>query len=44
MEDWHARLGGGVHADAILDRIIHNVDIVFAGKLNMRKIESVKNQ
>lgn len=44
MEDWHARLGGGVHADAILDRIIHNVDIVFAGKLNMRKIESVKEK
>ena len=42
MEDWHTRLGGGVHADAILDRIIHNVEIVFAGKLNMRKIESVK--
>ena len=43
MEDWHTRLGGGVHADAILDRIIHNVEIVFAGKLNMRKIESVKD-
>ena len=42
MEDWHTRLGGGVHADAILDRIIHNVEIVFAGKLNIRKIESVK--
>lgn len=42
MEDWHTRLDGGVHADAILDRIIHNVEIVFAGKLNMRKIESVK--
>lgn len=42
MEDWHTRLGGGVHADAILDRIIHNMEIVFAGKLNMRKIESVK--
>ena len=30
MEDWYTRLGGGVHADAILDRIIHNVEIVFA--------------
>ncbi len=29
---------------AILDRIIHNVEIVFAGKLNMRKIESVKDK
>jgi len=23
-KDWHARLGGGVHADAIMDRIVHN--------------------
>lgn len=43
IEDWHSRLGGGVHADAILDRIIHNVEMVFAGKLNMRDIQSVKS-
>lgn len=23
-KDWHARLGGSVHADAIMDRIVHN--------------------
>jgi hypothetical protein len=23
-KDWHQRLGGGVHADAIMDRIVHN--------------------
>ena len=23
QKDWHARLGGGVHADAIMDRIVH---------------------
>lgn len=23
-KDWHPRLGGGVHADAIMDRIVHN--------------------
>ena len=22
--DWHQRLGSGVHADAIMDRIVHN--------------------
>ena len=33
----------GSEGDAILDRIIHNVEIVLAGKLNMRKIESVKD-
>ena len=42
LEDWIARLGGGVHADAIFDRIVHNVEPVFAGKLNMREIESIK--
>lgn len=24
QSDWHKRLGGGVHADAIMDRIVHN--------------------
>jgi len=23
-EDWHGRLGGGVHVDAIMDRIVRN--------------------
>ncbi len=35
--DWHSRLGGGVHADAIMDRIIHNAIWVEAGRLNMRE-------
>ncbi len=34
--DWHARLGGGVHADAIMDRIIHNAVWVNTGDKNMR--------
>lgn len=36
-EDWHSRLGGGVHADAIMDRIVHNAVWVYAGNLNMRE-------
>ncbi len=36
-EDWHSRLGGGVHADAIMDRIIHNATWVYTGNLNMRQ-------
>jgi DNA replication protein DnaC len=36
-EDWHARLGGGVHADAIMDRIIHNSVWVETGIMNMRE-------
>lgn len=35
--DWHSRLGGGVHADAIMDRIIHNAIWVETGTLNMRE-------
>lgn len=36
-EDWHARLGGGVHADAMMDRIVHNAAWMFTGNLNMRQ-------
>lgn len=35
--DWHARLGGGVHADAILDRIVHNAVWIETGDMNMRE-------
>lgn len=31
---WHVRLGGGVHADAIMDRIVHNAAWGYAGNLN----------
>lgn len=37
QEDWHARLGGGVHADAIMDRIVHNAVWIETGILNMRE-------
>jgi DNA replication protein DnaC len=36
-QDWHARLGGGAHADAILDRIVHNTVWVETGTVNMRE-------
>ena len=36
-DDWHARLGGGVHADAIMDRIVHNAVWVETGSMNMRE-------
>ena len=36
-EDWFDRLGGGVHADAILDRIVHNAIFVETGSMNMRE-------
>lgn len=37
-EDWHSRLGGGVHADAMMDRIVHNAAWIFTGNLNMRQL------
>ena len=36
-EDRFDRLGGGVHADAILDRIVHNAIFVETGSMNMRE-------
>ena len=37
QKDWHLRLGSGVHADAIMDRIIHNAIWVETGNYNMRE-------
>lgn len=42
-EDWHSRLGGGVHADAIMDRIVHNAVWVETGSMNMREYYSKQN-
>lgn len=36
-EDWHSRLGGGIHADAIMDRIVHNAVWIETGGMNMRE-------
>lgn len=36
-KDWHARLGGGVHADAIMDRIVHGAAWLETGEVNMRE-------
>ena len=35
-KDWHARLRGGVHADAIMDRIVHTATWLESGEINMR--------
>ena len=44
IESWHLRLGGGVHADAIMDRIIHNSITINAGDVNMREVEAKMNK
>lgn len=36
--EWHPRLGGGVMAEAIMDRIVHNADVVDLGEVNMREL------
>lgn len=40
-EDWHARLGGGILADSILDRVIHRTIQVYSGDINMREFLAV---
>ena len=37
QSEWHPRLGGGVIADAIMDRIIHKCEVIYSGDVNMRK-------
>jgi len=43
IPEWHPRLGGGVLADAIMDRIVHNSILVNTGKYNMREFLSKNN-
>ncbi|MFA7171510.1 MAG: ATP-binding protein [Candidatus Paceibacterota bacterium] len=37
VEDWHGRLGGGVLADSIMDRIIYKSFQFYSGDINMRE-------
>ena len=43
VEEWHARLGGGVLADSIMDRIIHRSFRVYSGNINMRELYARQN-
>ncbi|MEV8182934.1 ATP-binding protein [Specibacter sp. NPDC078692] len=42
-KDWHPRIGSGVHADEIKDRIIHNTIWVETGTYNMREHTALAN-
>ena len=37
VEDWHRRMGGGAHAESVLDRIVHNAVRIGMGDVNMRE-------
>lgn len=37
-KEWHAKLGGGVHADSIMDRVIHNSITIESNAINMREL------
>lgn len=43
QKDWHARLGSDVHADAIMDRIVHNTIWIETGEANMREHAATHN-
>ena len=43
LEDWHGRLGGGVLADSIMDRIIHKSFQLYSGDINMREFLSKRS-
>lgn len=40
--DWHGRLGGGVQADAMIDRLVHGTARIDLGDVNARKLLSEK--
>lgn len=40
--EWHERLGGGVHAESMMDRIVHNASWMESGNINMREFLSSK--
>lgn len=41
ISEWHPRLGGGVLADAICDRLVHGAEVINLGDFNMRKFQVV---
>lgn len=42
LESWHSRLGGGILADSIMDRIVHRAVSVYSGDINMRELLAKK--
>lgn len=40
--EWHGRLGGGVQADALVDRLVHSAVRIDLGDVNVRRLLSEK--
>ncbi len=40
--EWHGRLGGGVQADALVDRLVHGAVRIDLGDVNVRRLLSEK--
>jgi DNA replication protein DnaC len=40
--EWHGRLGGGVQADAMVDRLVHGAVRIDLGDVNVRKLLAEK--
>ena len=37
VDEWHRRMGGGAHAESVMDRIVHNAVRIQMGDVNMRE-------
>ena len=37
VDEWHRRMGGGAHAESVMDRIVHNAIRIQMGDVNMRQ-------
>ncbi|WP_418863805.1 ATP-binding protein [Slackia exigua] len=42
--EWHGRLGGGVQADAMVDRLVHGSVRIDLGDVNVRKLLAEEKQ
>lgn len=37
-KDWHRRMGGGAHAESVMDHIVHSAVVIEMGDVNMREL------
>lgn len=44
VDEWHRRMGGGAHAESVMDRIVHNAIRIEMGEVNMRELMIKKSK